>query len=1584
MRKRVFLRRAGGEVVSRWAALGMIFAVMALVLTSFSIAPVASANPSATSTTPAPTQTAESSPSTTERSSAPAAPTTTTTTTTKAPAVTTSESPATTTKAPAESKAPATTTSVAPTTAQRSAARGLNPGIEVAITEVKVVGTPGPQIKVGDSVEVSGTWDASKTTPKKGDEFTIKFPDELKFPANQPIALEGTDNGSPIIWGNCELVAATNLMTCVLTDAVDGRELDVFGTFTVYTKAVERTTSETVNFTINNEVVAVDLPGTGGISDGVTIGEAKKSGKLQDNKQSVRWTIDIPGADLAALDTGNGSVNLTDALSGNMKLCAGTLPNAKLLVGRDKFDEVSGGVTVSQAAAGAPVSIAITNGAAFKSDMVYRVEYTSCTVSGEADAAGTVYDNSVQIGGKTVSALGVGQDFVPKTAPSKSGSLDKGKRYMEADWSILVPGSYIAGITTPDKKVTIVETLGTGHAVCKSGLDLRIERANRLPALDGSGYGRTTVTGDFDVAVTGATEGATTFTVTITPKDAGTIDPKQYYYVTYRSCLTGSEVPDNTVEFTNSATVNTDPVTATAKGPAFEGSKSGALNKTPRMVAGEAQPAGTTLDWKVEIPGRHLETLTERAVVTDTFSDTLTVCEVGNDLKANLNLKVVAKDFLGTNSVNPERDLTAATTVERTADGIKFTLPKDEDAGDYNREIRYFIDYTLCTASGGLDQFGTEYRNSLAYTGNIINSKSVEQTWGGGGTGTGVTRGSFSLQKEAAPLSKEFPEDTEFTVKVEEFAPGNDPANNKPTSTYNIKVKADGTPVNGHNPRGTGWQIRLSEIDLPTVGGVYFEQGKFRPAAGVTLNADQTQALVTITPKANIGVTLLNKAVLGKATITKTVIGDGLGDLSGNESFVINARIDDNDDATGTEVRQFTLKSGQHFELKDLPIGAKVTFDEVLPLNTDRVTWAAPVIVPNTLTIGTNAAANTVSITNEAKITYGSFDVRKALTGPEAFNKNVPATFDVTATWTGTDGVEQTKTLKLPKDGSTVSFGENLPGGTKVTLTETVPANGSGLAWSVPAYAGNVTAGAPGSAVVTIGKDRGQVEVKNYVDTNDGTLRITKQVSGEAAEAVGDEAFTVEARWQDGTEFRFKELTVKQGESTPLGVDIPVGTQVTFTEKGRPGIDRVEWGTTSWGTDPTGGSWLISNADGTATGIVSDAPIDGRLITLSNEALWKFGSVEFTKFILDGDDLIRATEADLPEGAEFKVKIDGITPALPEGTEFPAVNETITLNAENDWSWTSGEVLPRDTVITFAEVDPAALPGISWARPYYNVAADAGEPGHRNTVEVVAGDKAVVEIHNRPIPTTDVDIDKIVTGPKGKQVTEHESTTFQVTATWTDVDGEDRTCVLDVKPGGSVSPTAGCDAAVVDGRVYFPRDTEITFAETGALTDVTNVKWGEVVWGVNEGEAEVATIDGKSTAVSVTLTGDANESVVLGLENKTSSNGLIIIPLPIPLPPWGGSLTPPGTGSDGPTPPVSGQPEQPGQPGQPGSPEQPGNSGHNGAPGQPAPGKPAPDQSSSLPVTGANVVWLAGAALVLIAGGGWLTLRNRRRVTGEG
>ena len=166
---------------------------------------------------------------------------------------------------------------------------------------------------------------------------------------------------------------------------------------------------------------------------------------------------------------------------------------------------------------------------------------------------------------------------------------------------------------------------------------------------------------------------------------------------------------------------------------------------------------------------------------------------------------------------------------------------------------------------------------------------------------------------------------------------------------------------------------------------------------------------------------------------------------------------------------------------------------------------------------------------------------------------------------------------------------------------------------------------------------------------------------------------------------------------------------------------------------------------------------------------------------------------------------------------------------------------------------------------------------------------------------------------------------------------------------------------------------------------------------VADGDADIAGVDGEPTGVVVTLTGDRGDGVTLGLENETSSRGLILLPIPLPIPPFdGGSSTPPGPNSpvDPPKPGDPSSPTKPEKPRDPSSPQKPtkptkpsqadGASTHDGAPGKPAPAKPTkPGKSSALAVTGTNAALLGGAALALIAGGAWLTLRHRREISDE-
>src|SRR5699024_1009507 len=162
----------------------------------------------------------------------------------------------------------------------------------------------------------------------------------------------------------------------------------------------------------------------------------------------------------------------------------------------------------------------------------------------------------------------------------------------------------------------------------------------------------------------------------------------------------------------------------------------------------------------------------------------------------------------------------------------------------------------------------------------------------------------------------------------------------------------------------------------------------------------------------------------------------------------------------------------------------------------------------------------------------------------------------------------------------------------------------------------------------------------------------------------------------------------------------------------------------------------------------------------------------------------------------------------------------------NGFKWESEKVLPKGTTDTFSEATPKPLPGIDWSTQIdYVINSDSvDEP----VATIEPNEVTAVDIHNRVIPTTTVDIDKLVTGPKSKAVTKYKIALVYVTASCTDVDGNDRHCILNVVPGKQAevpSDADNSDANIVNGKPSFPLNTKITFADTGATTAVSNVKW---------------------------------------------------------------------------------------------------------------------------------------------------------------
>lgn len=191
--------------------------------------------------------------------------------------------------------------------------------------------------------------------------------------------------------------------------------------------------------------------------------------------------------------------------------------------------------------------------------------------------------------------------------------------------------------------------------------------------------------------------------------------------------------------------------------------------------------------------------------------------------------------------------------------------------GGYHRDYQYLVSYVTCTASGGDDtNTDVRYTNEAKWAGgNAKHTVSARQT--ASGTGGIANRGSFTLYKKASSASEKFPEDTVFTVRVEEFGP-----KGQVVPAYNLQVKANGEPVKGQNIRGEGWTIKLSEINFPQVDGLEFGEPRFAASEGVEPINGGREALVTIKPRTNAEVTLFNTAKKGEVSFTKLVEGSTL------------------------------------------------------------------------------------------------------------------------------------------------------------------------------------------------------------------------------------------------------------------------------------------------------------------------------------------------------------------------------------------------------------------------------------------------------------------------------------------------------------------------------------------------------------------------------------------------------------------------------------------------------------------------------------------------------------------------------------
>ena len=1313
-----------------------------------------------------------------------------------------------------------------------------NPNIKVTAA---LSSEDGGQATVGDTMTFKGTWDATNANPQPGDQFTVTLPAELGFKGNVPFDLLGSDGTT--VWGSCLTNSPTNgIMTCTLSDTVTGKE-EVKGTFELEVTAKAATSEENVEFNLNGETVKVDLPGTGGIDDGLPVTDKlSKTGAMNSNKWSMGWTINLPGSRLAGHDV----VNVMEDLSANHKLCDPSGLKIVAVRGDVKTDVTSIGTTSTDVTSPYDFTFVLTQPeGGWDAKTTYQITYNTCTASGEIDDKGTEYTNEayVDVLGESSGVIGVTQDWDFTDSVKKSGSVLGGtNRNGVIQWTVDVSGDKLFG----KNSFTFSDTLSGDHALCKDDNGAYIVKGLKIDERYGPTDQKiqTLTTGKLTPTVTPAADGKS-FSATFDIADTDfAFKSKNYVYrITYQTCSTTDGLPAGGTAFTNEANVDGTIDGSTAEVPGRTDTKTGAINTTAVTLDGVEYLPQTTMNWKITVPGEKLtepDQIHAALKVTDKLSDTQTVCGTGENVKDRLGLKVQAVDQINDGGLATV-DLTDSTTAAADGNNLTFNideptlkLPDGTSVKGWSKEYQYAISYTTCTASGGMDASGTAYGNEATVAGKTY-KQTVSQSNRGSGTGQGVDRGSVAISKAITNNSAAqfVPADSKFTVHVQEIDP-----DGKVQMEYNLAVPLNGDPVKGLNSRGKGWTVKLTEPTFPSIPGVTFGAPKFVASEGVTPSEDGTSAVATLTPASNVNVSLTNTAQLGSVTIDKKVEGPAAG-LSDVKAFPITAKIDTSalgDSFPAQADRTFDLKPGEPVTLNDLPIGAVVAFSETLPPTTDLITWAPAVISPEKVTVTADNATTPalVTVTNTANRTVGTFSLAKNVTGDQEKNPAVPENVTVTATWEQ-DGAQHSKQLTLPTDGSSVAFGENLYVGTKVTLTETALSDGSSIAWGAPTWSGTgVALGDNGKAVVTVTRDsKALVSLENHATTSTAGISILKAVGGEAADAIDPSTeFTVVAKWTDAEgKAQSKELTINAVDPTPLGVDLPAGTVVTLSELKAPEIEGVNWGSIGFA-----GTKVEDAGNGTATVVVSDQQSDVTLVTLTNEALWKPGTFDLSKAItgIDTDrsdvpDSVKVTASWIVDGEQFSKDLTVPT----DGTSVPF-----------------GEDLPYMTEVILTETTPDSSAAFTWATPVWNGDSITDLGDGSAALVIGAGTTAKVNLTNEAQASLGtINLTKSVSGSGAKAVP--AGTKFPVTATWTDIEGNAQT--------REITLTAGKAVTIED----LPLGTEVKLTE-GKVKVSGNTSWKSAKW-TSKDESVKLTSDNREAVVTVTA--EPGTTVALNLDN---------------------------------------------------------------------------------------------------------------------
>ena len=311
-----------------------------------------------------------------------------------------------------------------------------------------------------------------------------------------------------------------------------------------------------------------------------------------------------------------------------------------------------------------------------------------------------------------------------------------------------------------------------------------------------------------------------------------------------------------------------------------------------------------------------------------------------------------------------------------------------------------------------------------------------------------------------------------------------------------------------------------------------------------------------------------------------------------------------------------------------------------------------------------------VTLTNKYQ-QFGTFSLKKVVSGVNQGELSAGTEFTIIASWVDANGNNQSKELTIPADGTLVSFGQELPVGTKVSFSEPDPTEIPGYTWEDLTWTG-VDFDEDGNPYLTISGDRdpvATVTVTNAYRELLGGFSLEKALSGvEQGQFPEGTVFEVTASWTakgvDHSEvFKLSvDGTVVEGPQ-----DIPEGTVVTFSELTVPELEGYVW-------------------EGVAFSPES--------VTVGDRENVKVTATNTYRELLGGFSLQKSLQGIKPGKFPAGTVFDVTAKWSVDGEEFTQV-----FKLPVDGTVVEGpQDLPEGTVVTFTEAKAPTVKGYTWEK----------------------------------------------------------------------------------------------------------------------------------------------------------------------------------------------------------------------------------------------------------------------------------------------